>query len=70
MIMEKTRLLRKRFKELDGKIINSIFDLKAKYVSDVTDTNGNNLKFNYDNINEYLIIFEDKNAIYVHYQEK
>ena len=66
--MEKTRLFRKRIKELDGKIINSIFDLKAEYVLEAKDLADNNLKFIYKD--ENLIILGDFGAIDIEYLEK
>jgi len=56
----KTRLLRTN---IDND--NSIFSLEAKYVTDIWDTEGNELKFNF-NVNENrLTIFGDVDAIYV-----
>ena len=48
--------------------INSIFKLKAKYVTDVFDTNGNNIKYIYHVTDNKLEIFGDYDVIYVLFQ--
>lgn len=59
----KTRLIRK---EYNG--TNSLFFIKAEYITDVWDNEGNRLKFNYNIPNEKLTIFGDYEGIYVLYQ--
>jgi len=59
----KKRLIRK---ENNGN--NSLFFIKAEYITDVLDTKGNRLKFDYNVPNEKLTIFGDYESIYVLYQ--
>jgi hypothetical protein len=59
----KTRLIRK---EYNG--TNSLFFIKAEYIKDVCDNEGNRLKFEYNIPNEKLTIFGDYEGIYVLYQ--
>lgn len=59
----KTRLIRK---EYNG--TNSLFSIKAKCITNVWDTEGNRLKFEYNIPNEKLTIFGDYDGIYVLYQ--
>lgn len=59
----KTRLIRK---EYNG--TNSLFSIKAEYITDVFDTYGNILKFEYNIPSEKLTIFGDYDGIYVLYQ--
>lgn len=59
----KTRLIRKEYNEN-----NSLFTIKAEYITDVWDTIGNRLKFDYNVSNEVLTIFGDYEGIYVLYQ--
>lgn len=58
----KTRLTRK---EYNGN--NSLYFIKAEYITDVWDTEGNRLKYEYDIPNAELTIFGDYNGIYVYY---
>jgi len=58
----KSRLIRK---EYNG---NSIFELKAKYVTDVWDTDMLELRYIYDIKSEKLTILSDVEAIYVLYE--
>ena len=56
----KTRLIRQNY---DG--INSLFSIKAKYITDTFDTEGNKLKFEYNISKEKLTVFGDYKSIYV-----
>jgi hypothetical protein len=58
----KTRLIRE---SIDNH--NSIFSLKAKYIKNIFDTDGNDIKFNYNIKNEKITVFSDTDAIYVLY---
>lgn len=60
---KKTRLIRT---EYNG--INSIFFIKAQYVTDVWDTESNKLKYVYTIVDEKLTILGDYEAIYVLYE--
>jgi hypothetical protein len=59
----KTRLIRK---EYDAN--NSLFFIKVECITDVWDSEGNRLKFDYNIPNEKLTIFGDYEGIYVLYQ--
>ena len=58
----KTRLLRK-YKDN----ANSIFSLKANYITNIFDTDGKDLKYEYNTSNEKITVFGDYAAIYVLY---
>jgi len=55
----KTRLIRKEYNK-----INSLFLIKAEYVTNVWDIEGNKLKYVYSINDEQLTIFGDYEVIY------
>ena len=50
---------------------NSVYILDAKHVYDVSDTEGNKLKFNFNvNDKELVILGVPVDAIYIHFENK